>query len=303
MHDRGDACSDFAWDHPLRWVDTALDAMTPLTAPHDLAGLVAVAALLGLRHGFDADHLAAIDGMTRFNAADRPRLARRTGLWFSLGHGAVVLAFALAVAGTASAWDAPAWLEPFGAWTSIAVLLLLGVANLAVLRRAPADAAVTGVAWRSALFARLLRASGRGPVMGVGALFAVSFDTLSQAALMAVSGTALQSLWVVAALAGAFVLGMIVTDGLNGLWVARLLRRTDRGAARASRVMGGCVAGVSIATALLGIGTRLSPGFDAWAEAHGTHFSVAIVGLMLAGFALAAVLSPGRSREALPAGR
>ena len=33
--------------------------------------------LLGLKHGLDPDHLAAIDGLTRFNAARRPRLARQ----------------------------------------------------------------------------------------------------------------------------------------------------------------------------------------------------------------------------------
>ena len=67
------------------------------THSQDFASLLAVALMLGLRHGFDADHLAAIDGMARFNAVERPRLARRTGFWFSLGHGAVVLAVAASV--------------------------------------------------------------------------------------------------------------------------------------------------------------------------------------------------------------
>ena len=42
---------------------------------HGLA-LVGVVFLLGLKHGLDPDHLAAIDGLTRFNAARRPALSR-----------------------------------------------------------------------------------------------------------------------------------------------------------------------------------------------------------------------------------
>jgi high-affinity nickel-transport protein len=54
-----------------------------------------LAFVLGARHGFDADHLATIDGLTRGSAHTHPRLARSAGLLFSLGHGSVVLAVAL----------------------------------------------------------------------------------------------------------------------------------------------------------------------------------------------------------------
>jgi nickel/cobalt transporter (NiCoT) family protein len=262
------------------------------TNTHDLIGLLAVALTLGLRHGFDADHLAAIDGMTRFNAVARPRLARRTGLWFSLGHGAVVLAAAVSVSLVARSWTAPEWLEPFGAWASIVVLLLLGLMNLNAVRQAPPGAVVAGVGWRSGLFSRMLTASGCWPIMGVGVLFALSFDTLSQAALMAVTGTALRGLPAVIVLAGAFVAGMLITDGINGWWVARLLRRSDRTAARASRVMCIGVACVSLGTALLGVGARLSPAFGAWADAHETTFGLLIVAVIFASFLLGLVVTP-----------
>src|ERR1700757_1588696 len=116
-----------------------------------LLGLALVALVLGMRHGVDADHLAAIDAMTRCNAQARPGLARRTGVWFSLGHGGVVMAVALAVAATAHAWNAPAWLEPFGAWASIAMLVLLGALNLVAWRRAAPGAAVALAGWRRPL--------------------------------------------------------------------------------------------------------------------------------------------------------
>ena len=258
--------------------------MNPVASPSDLLGLAVVALVLGMRHGVDADHLAAIDAMTRCNAQARPALARRTGVWFSLGHGVVVLAVAFAVALTAHAWAAPGWLEPFGAWTSIALLALLGVLNLATWRRTAPDTAVTLTGWRSRLFEGALRACSRRAVTAVGMLFAVSFDTVSQAALMAATGLARQGLGAVALLAGAFVLGMIVTDGLNGWWVARLIQRPGAGAARASRVMCVAISGISLGTAALGAAAQLSPAVAAWAEANASLVALAIVGVVGASF-------------------
>ena len=58
--------------------------------------LIALAFVLGLKHGMDVDHLATIDGLARFNtAAGRLRLARLCGFLFSLGHGAIVCAVAV----------------------------------------------------------------------------------------------------------------------------------------------------------------------------------------------------------------
>src|SRR5215210_6439027 len=103
--------------------------------PHHWLSLVAVVFLLGLKHGLDPDHLAAIDGLARFNAGRKPLLARWSGLLFSAGHGVVVTAVAIAVATVATEWKAPEWLEQAGVWISIGFLALLGAANLlAVLR-------------------------------------------------------------------------------------------------------------------------------------------------------------------------
>ena len=258
-----------------------------MNAAHTLSqllGFAVVALVLGMRHGVDADHLAAIDAMTRCNAQARPALARRTGLWFSIGHGSVVIAVAFAVALSARAWAAPAWLEPFGAWASIAMLVLLGTLNLVAWRRTAPDAIVALTGWRSRLFDGALRACSRRAVFGVGVLFAASFDTVSQAALMAATGAASQGLAAVALLAGAFVVGMIVTDGLNGWWVARLLQRPGAGAARASRVMCVAISAISLGTAGLGAAAQLSHTVAGWAEGHSALLALAIVTLVGASF-------------------
>src|SRR2546428_14111160 len=77
--------------------------------PADWLGLTALVFLLGLRHGFDPDHLVAIDGLTRSNRS------RWNGLFFSLGHGMVVTLVGLVVALAATEWQGPRGPQELGA--------------------------------------------------------------------------------------------------------------------------------------------------------------------------------------------
>ena len=131
--------------------------MDAAALPHDLLGLCAVVLLLGLRHGFDADHLATIDALTRHHLQRGSGQARWIGVLFSLGHGAVVIAVALVVSQLASRWQVPAWLMAFGAWTSIAILALLALLNIASLRRTPRHEHVRPVGLRGRWLSGLVR--------------------------------------------------------------------------------------------------------------------------------------------------
>ena len=72
--------------------------------------LVTLAFVLGMKHGMDADHLATIDGLTRFNAtAGRKKLARLCGFLFSLGHGIVVCIVAVGTSFLFQQGAVPAW--------------------------------------------------------------------------------------------------------------------------------------------------------------------------------------------------
>lgn len=245
--------------------------------PRDFAGLALVVLMLGIKHGLDADHLAAIDGLTRYNAKHRPRLAQMAGVLFSLGHGLVVIAVALGVSTVAQAWRVPAWLESFGAWVSIVVLTLLALINIASVLRTPGHESASLIGWRSGAFARLLRAGSPLMVMGVGTLFALSFDTVSQAMLFAVTATQFGGWQPALLLALLFIGGMLATDGVNGWWISRLIRRSDASARVASRVMALAVSGVSLLTAALGVVTQTLPQVDAWAENKSLWFGAAIV--------------------------
>src|SRR5262249_46090723 len=61
-----------------------------------LLGLGALAYSFGLRHAFDADHIAAIDDTTR-KLLQQGKKPVGVGFFFSLGHSSVVLLFALAL--------------------------------------------------------------------------------------------------------------------------------------------------------------------------------------------------------------
>src|SRR3954471_16175429 len=70
------------------------------------AGLALTADTLGLRHAFDADHIAAIDGTTRRLSGDGRRAPLSVGFFFALGHSTVVfLAAALLVLGLGAVAD------------------------------------------------------------------------------------------------------------------------------------------------------------------------------------------------------
>ena len=122
--------------------------------------LVALAFVLGMKHGMDADHLATIDGLTRFNAAaGRRRLARLCGFLFSLGHGAVVCIVAVATSILFRQGAVPGWMEDVGAWVSAFFLLSLGVLNLYAVFSTPAHEMVQMVGIKGRWLGKLKHAS------------------------------------------------------------------------------------------------------------------------------------------------
>lgn len=272
--------------------------MNPTDLPRDFASLALVILLLGMKHGFDADHLAAIDGLTRFNAQARPRLARAAGVLFSLGHGLVVASVAVGVSALSQTWRAPQWLEAFGAWVSIGLLTLLALLNIVAVMRTPQHEMTHLKGWRSGMFSRLLHAGSPAMVMGVGTLFALSFDTVSQAALFALTASQFGGWRPALLLALLFILGMLVIDGVNGLWIARLIRRSDRTARVASRVMALAISGVSLLTAGLTFASRTLPDVDTWAQGKELWFGAAVLAIVGVSFALGQQLARSQARVA-----
>jgi high-affinity nickel-transport protein len=258
-----------------------------------------LALLLGMQHGLDPDHLAAIDGLTRFNARIDAARARWCGLWFSLGHGMLVTLATLLVATLASGLQMPEWVDTASGWVTVALLATIGAVNVWSLYTGQAD-----LHGPSGLRGRWLRGllAVRHPlaIFGIGALFALSFETLTQASVFALGvGTAgvSGSVWLPLAMGAVFTAGMMLTDAVNGLWLYRLARNTQRHSVRAMRRLALAIATLSFAMAAWAAARMLSPGVDAWFD--GTELLLGLA--VLAGVAccyLLAMRGTGRSAAA-----
>mgnify|MGYP000854551751 FL=1 len=259
--------------------------------PNDWIALLALVFALGARHGLDADHLATIDGLTRYNLRISPRRARWCGTLFSLGHGGIVMAIALSVGFASSTWQVPDWMEAVGNAISIAFLTVLGILNLHAVLNAPAGAMVATIGFKAGALRRLQATSHPAAIAGVGALFALSFDTMSQAALFAVTATRHGGAGHAALLGLAFLAGMLLADGANGLWIARLLNRADDRARIASRLMGLMVAAISLGVAAFGLVRWLDADVAHWYEGRELAIGLGVIALLAASFALAGVLT------------
>jgi len=261
--------------------------------PSTWSALCTLAFVLGLRHGFDADHLATIDALTRCNAPLRPGLARLCGALFSLGHGAVVCLVAVAAA-EVSGWHVPQWLELTGAGVSIAFLFGLAYLNLRAVLMAQSGAVVSSAGIRGRLLGRVVTVRSPWAIAAVGALFAVSFDTVSQAALFALAAGRFGGLSDALFVCGLFVLGMLAVDGANGLWITGLIRRADRTAAIASRVMALTVGGISLAIGTLTIAKLVLPEVDAWVEGRELALGASVVAGVIVAFGVGMTLARRR---------
>lgn len=196
--------------------------------------------VLGLRHGVDADHIAAIDNTTRklLQEGKRPLTV---GTWFSLGHSTIVVALivALVVAFAAVQSTIPA-LHSAGAIVGTLVsgvfLVFIGLLNLVIaldvlriyrgLRQGVYDARTLEeeLAKRGFLnryFGRLFRLVERpSQIYPIGVLFGVGFDTASEVAVIGASvafGIAGVPLVAVLILPLLFACGMVVVDTTDGI--------------------------------------------------------------------------------------
>ena len=173
-------------------------------------GVLLTALLLGVRHAFDADHIAAIDNVTRQlmwrdDSRGPGRAAGAVGLFFAAGHSTVVLAMSVVtIAGAKFArplLSEGSWgretLGLVGSCVSIAFLLVVGLMNLRVLislaRRSQRPAP-------GLLLRKTELVSQPWQMFLVGLLFGLGFDTASEIALLVLAATTAASgvsLWFV----------------------------------------------------------------------------------------------------------
>ena len=211
-------------------------------------GLGVTAYLLGVRHAFDADHIAVIDNTTRKLVGEGTR-SLSAGFWFSLGHSSVVfgLAFLLALGvkalvGPVQDENSP-MLQTLGLVGSLVAgvfLILIGLTNLfaavgiaKVFRdmrsggfdEVELERQLNSRGFLARLLGRVMRRVGKPwHLYPVGLLMGLGFDTATQVALLVLAaGTAAFTLpwYAILVLPVLFAAGMSLFDAADGVLMAR----------------------------------------------------------------------------------
>jgi high-affinity nickel-transport protein len=214
---------------------------------------------LGLRHGFDPDHIAMIDSMAYRILPARARLAPWVGTLFALGHGLAVTVIAVALGTFACVFELPVAARVLLDWLPTVLLVLVGTLNLRSLLERH-DYRPRG--WKVRFVpARLRDSSHPLSILAVGMLFALVFDTATQAAAWGFAAAAGGGSGLALAAGLAFTAGMVVTDTADGRLMVRLLRRTSSpaGASAYRRWIGWGIVFMSYSMAAYEVGTWLRP--------------------------------------------
>jgi len=206
-------------------------------------GVGLTAYTLGLRHAFDADHIAAIDNTTRklMNDGQRPLAV---GFFFSLGHSSVVFGLALLIAIGLKAIVGPVKQDSsalhhytglIGTSVSGVFLYLIALINVAVLvgilkvfarmRRGHYDedeleAQLTRRGLLNRVLGRFTRSiTASWHMYPVGLLFGLGFDTATEVALLVLAGTSAAAglpWYAILCLPVLFTAGMCLLDTIDG---------------------------------------------------------------------------------------
>jgi len=191
----------------------------------------------GLRHAVDADHIAAIDNVTR-KMMQQGRRPFGVGAWFSLGHSSIVVLASAAIAATATAFSRDmAWLHDTGSLIGTAVssafLLAMAFINFVILRsvwrsfqafkqgKPFSESVATGGGMMSWLFGKTFRLVNKSWQMYlVGFLFGLGFDTATEIGVLGLSAASASSgiaIWSIMVFPALFASAMALVDTLDNV--------------------------------------------------------------------------------------
>ena len=206
-----------------------------------LLGTATLAYTFGLRHAFDADHIAAIDNVTRRLMQEGKRPVA-VGFFFSLGHSTIVVLLSIAIAVTATAlqsrFDAFTTVGGVvGALVSAFFLFAIAAANILVLMsiyrtfhslknggkfiEEDLDLMLSQRGFMGRVLRRFFHLIERSWQMyPLGVLFGLGFDTATEVGLLGISATqAAQglSIWSILVFPALFTAGMSLMDTTDGV--------------------------------------------------------------------------------------
>jgi nickel/cobalt transporter (NiCoT) family protein len=206
-----------------------------------LLGTALLAYGFGLRHAVDADHIAAIDNVTRKLMQEGKRPVT-TGFFFSLGHSTVVVLASVAIAATTVALrNRFSFFQSaggvVGTLVSSSFLLAIAGMNLAILvavyrmfrqvkggapyREADVEMLLAGRGFLARLFRPLFSMIRHSWHMyPLGFLFGLGFDTATEVGLLGISATQSShgmSVWSILIFPALFTVGMSLVDTMDSI--------------------------------------------------------------------------------------
>ena len=239
-----------AFLHVLGW-GTLIGIVAPMHLSVGASGIFGIglgvtAYTLGMRHAFDADHIAAIDNTTRKLLTDGQKPVS-VGFWFSLGHSSVVfgLCFLLSI-GVKSlvgqVEDGNSALQNtlglIGTSVSGTFLILIGILNLVVLMKiwrvfqgmrqgdfdeVELDHHLSQRGFMNRILGGVTKAVRKPRHMyPVGLLFGLGFDTATEVSLLVLAGgaAAFSLPWyAILTLPVLFAAGMSLLDSIDGCFM------------------------------------------------------------------------------------
>ena len=209
-------------------------------------GLGITAYTYGLRHAFDADHIAAIDNTTR-KLRGEGRRPKSVGFWFAMGHSTIVAGMAALVAAgahivgalTSGTSTANQTLGIIGTGVGGSFLYIIAILNLVALTgivrvframrggeldEAQLETHLQNRGFMNRILGRLTRTITRpGQMYPVGILFGLGFDTATEVSLLVLAGTGAASglpWYAIMVLPLLFACGMSLLDCLDGLFMS-----------------------------------------------------------------------------------
>ncbi len=291
-----------------------------------LMGTALLAYMFGLRHAFDADHIAAIDNVVR-KLMQEGKKPFSVGFFFSLGHSTIVVLASVAIAATAAALQNR--FEAFhgvgaviGTLVSSFFLLAIGIANLFILagvwsafNRAKRggsiveedlDALLAGRGLIARIFRPLFRLVSRSWHMyPIGFLFGLGFDTATEIGLLGIAAAqAAQGLsfWTILVFPALFTAGMslmdttdsVVMTGAYGWAFVNPMRKlwynlTITAASVVVAIFIGGVEALGLIGDKLGLVGRFWDGVGALND-NLTNFGFAVVGIFVLSWAVSAAI-------------
>jgi high-affinity nickel-transport protein len=304
-----------------------------------LIGTALLAYVFGLRHAFDADHIAAIDNVVR-KLMQEGRHPISVGFFFSLGHSTIVVLASVAIAATAAmTQDQLTAFHNLGAAIGTIVsalfLLAIGLANLFILKgiwaafsrartgRRIVEEDLNALLGQCGLLARLFRPMFRlvtrsWQMYPIGFLFGLGFDTATEIGLLGISATqAAQGLsfWTILIFPALFTAGMSIVDttdsvtmvGAYGWAFTTPIRKLwyNLTITAASVVVAVFIGGIE-ALGLIGDKLGLQGGF--WGVVGGlndnlTNFGFAVVGVFIASWVISTIIYRAKGYDNLPSGQ